>query len=267
MSFYAILKHNKEFLLFSKKEKEAYLLEHGFYESVEERNVKLQSNLITLQDIINAFKNKGNVVLKPKQELKEELYWFLLTYFNDAIQGAFVKFCLALDKECIAISKKKKRKKALIHYREIKEQFLIKGIDLIAYDEKGYPINHNIFKLIKGSRVALMDEVSKYDDLLFAYLTGSMKLISPKLINEWKEYSHIVNFESNLKIILFLNTTYDFEQDNSFIGEKVKEQNIDNTKILLSSAIQKKNKQDATLTEEDAINYLIKYHFSKHKEA
>jgi len=263
MSFYAILKHNKEFLLFSKKEKEAYLLEHGFYESVEERNVKLQSNLITLQDIINAFKNKGNVVLKPKQELKEELYWFLLNCFNDAIQGPFVKFCLAFDKECIAISKRKKRKKALIHYKEIKDKFLIKGIDLIAYDEKGYPTNHNIFKLIKGRRVALMEEVSKYDDLLFAYLTGSMKLISIKLTNEWKEYNQMVNFESNLKIILFLNATYDFEQDDSFAGEKVKKQNVDKTKILLSSARQKRNAQDVTLTEEEAISYLIKYQFSK----
>lgn len=265
MSFYGIFKHNKEFAQLSKKERNAFLLEHGLYESLQSISVKTQTSLVSMQDFVNAIKNeKRETVLQPKNELAESLYWFLVNYFNDPIQARFVDFCLQFDREVIGLTKKKKKKLALQYYKEKKEHFLIKGLSLIAYDKDSRPINHNIFKIIKARRTALVNQVCKYDDIMNAYLIGDLQVIKSKLTTEWEEYKYIVEFEHNLKAILFLNELYEFEEDHYFNTKQLKEQDAIKAKSFLKVITSThKPKPKNEITQKEAIDYLLKHHFNK----
>lgn len=229
-------------------DRQLLLLSHGLMEPMHVIALSTEPKQV--------FPPVGPPVMRYSQQLINGLHSFLLERYAHIVDGPFYGFFHDFNEEIFGLGKKKSRKLALNYYTLLTDSMITKSIRIIRVqkDKSGIESVNNMGRLemLEGQQNALKGNLAN-SELLDQCLMGNEGYFSIGLIEENKTLGHFVDFETALKIILSLNSSYGFEPNPfSYTKDEKMEKPVGPKKT------RPKIKNPAVLSDEEAIDYLLR---------
>lgn len=198
----------------STEEQNALLIKKEVYEKVN--RISLSFNSLT-----NLKGDQGSYTdqLKPSKLAVNELYSFVLKSLEMDIENPYLQFYLDFKEECFGLDKPEQKKIALKHFKDISECHIRNAVEIAHVVENIQGVEHLEYE---GKLSQLSNEQNNIKvelaqtDLFLQYLFGNKEAFKKDYLEGHDIIETILNFESDLKILISLNNQYQFEEDIYF---------------------------------------------------
>ncbi|MBC8770438.1 hypothetical protein H4O18_20760 [Arenibacter sp. BSSL-BM3] len=198
----------------SKEEQNALLLKKEVYEKVNRISLSLNS-------LTNLRSDQGNYTyqLIPSKLAVNELYSFVLKSLEMDIENPYLQFYLDFKEECFGLDKQEQKKIALKHFKDISECHIRNAVEIAHLLENNQGVEHLEYE---GKLSQLSNEQNNIKvelaqtDLFLQYLFGNKEAFEKNYLESHDIIGTILDFESDLKILVGLNNQYQFEEDIYF---------------------------------------------------
>lgn len=217
---FGILK-DRGFEKLSKDKQLQILVDLGLYESYTSLELKTENflDLSKLNEI-----NTCKTYINPTYSLRHEFYMFFIGINLTRIDKDFLFFSRDYEDEVYGMEYKDQRKIGLKYfkdnYRRITPKDISLGYRTISRTGVEGVEMINRFEFLKGSREALKTNLAT-DENLKAYLIGNREYFESKEFISQEIYNKVLDFESTLKILLSLNSVYQFEEDATYSNQGI----------------------------------------------
>tara|TARA_R110002126_G_scaffold291587_2_gene453984 strand:+ start:1366 stop:2241 length:876 start_codon:yes stop_codon:yes gene_type:complete len=211
--YWSCIKKNTDFYDLPKEKQLDILVEGGVYVSMTvasspELNVK--NGVLHLPNL-----SKEN---QPSEELKDEFYEYVLEIYQIDIDNYFYLFFKDFNDRIFGMEHQDQKVIALDLFREIYDSVNIK-VDFIKSEVSKNGIENakefNRFLKLKAMRSGICSTIANYENLI-PYLSGDEVYFKSSKFKEEETFLKMLNFESQLKVLVSLNDRYQFIEDIAF---------------------------------------------------
>jgi len=164
----------------------------------------------------------GKNVLKPSEKLINDFSKFILREYEHEITVAYVSYFNQFEDDLYGLSIGDQKKEGLVRFNEIYKTVDFSQINFIKRDEK-IGLVENIKKIGRLEKLNYIRraKMSNLCELPMAveYLFGNRAYFASTTFKYLDAFKEVIDFESNLKILVNLNERFQFEDDFIF-GER-----------------------------------------------
>lgn len=198
----------------STEEQNALLLKKEVFEEIN--RISLSLNAPT-----NISSDQGNYTsyLIPSKGAANELYSFVLKSLEMDIESPFLQFYMDFKEECFGLDMQEQKKIALEHFKDISEFRIGNAVKIGHMVENNQGVEHlkswGKFSQLSNEQNNLKVELA-LTYLIFQYLFGNKEAFEKSCLADLDLIATILEFESDLKILVSLNDQYHFEEDIYF---------------------------------------------------
>ena len=202
------------FFTLSKEQQIDILLTSGVYTS----NNVASSPTLDIRDGIMYLPNIRTEKL-PSEAFKDEFYEYLLEIHKRVIDKYFFLFFIDFNYRVFGMEQISQKNLALDIFRDIYDKVNIKNINFPKIEISKNGIENvkefNRFQKLKGIRSGFSASLATFESLL-AYLGDKEAYFTSDTFKEDKTVLAMLNFESQLKVLISLNDRYQFIDDIVF---------------------------------------------------
>jgi hypothetical protein len=221
--YWSCIKKDTDFYTLSKEQQIAILLNSGVYTS----NKVASSPTLDIKDGVLYLPDISTEKL-PTEDFKDEFYKYLLEIYKRDIDKYFYLFFIDFNDRVFGMEHISQKNLALEVFRDIYDKVDIKNINFPKIETSKNGIENvkefNRFEKLKGIRSGFSSRLATFESLL-AYLGGKKAYFTTDTFKEDETVLAMLDFESQLKVLISLNDRYQFIDDIVFskIG-KLKDQ-------------------------------------------
>lgn len=204
-----------------------YLIEKGLF------NLKLiaKGNSSNVKDgILEIIINQNDLIAKPNNDLVEEIYNYVISFFDYDILNVKYIFFKDFNEEIYGHDLSYQREIALKEFKKIHNNISVDTITLFEEKVSKSGIAHtqtsSKFKMLFGQQNA--NKINLVDTTVVNnYLIGNTKFfVKDFLLNKVKVINEVIYFETWLQIIVELNDKFNFEEDLYFTQIRFDKENF-----------------------------------------
>jgi len=216
--YWSCIKKNTDFYDLPKEKQIEILLEGGVYIS----NTVASSPELNVKDGVLYLPNLS-IEEQPSQEFTDEFYEYVLEIYQIDIDNYFYLFFKDFNNRVFGMEHQDQKVIALEAFREIYDSIDIK-VDFVNKEISKNGIENakefNRFLKLKGMRSGVCSALATYENLI-SYLSGNEAYFKSSKFKEEETFLKMLNFESQLKVLVSLNDRYQFIEDivNSKLGK------------------------------------------------
>lgn len=211
--YWSCIKKNTDFYDLPKEKQIEILLEGGVYIS----NTVASSPELNVKDGVLYLPNLS-VEKQPSQEFMDEFYEYVLEIYQIDIDNYFYLFFKDFNNRVFGMEYQDQKVIALEAFREIYDSIDIK-VDFVNKEISKNGIENakefNRFLKLKAMRSGICSTIAHYENLI-PYLSGDEVYFKSSKFKEDEIFLKMLNFESQLKVLVSLNDRYQFIEDIAF---------------------------------------------------
>ena len=157
--------------------------------------------------------------LKPTQAVINSFYDYLKELFSREIDQPFLYFFNDFNESNYGLDKAAQRKIALGHFNELYKKIKVLEASFVKREKDDNGIEQiksmNRFDFIKGRQNGQKQQLATTENIL-QFLNGNETYFDSEKFKNNTTTKQFIEFDSNLKILISLNSQYKFEEDFHF---------------------------------------------------
>jgi hypothetical protein len=212
--YWSCIKKDTDFYTLSKEKQIAILVTSGVYISnkvASSTKLDIMDGVMYLPDI--------RIEKLPSEDFKDEFYEYLLEIYKKDIDKYFYLFFIDFNDRIFGMEHISQKNLALEIFRDIYDKVDMKNINFPKVEISKNGIENvkefNRFKKLKGIRSGFSSNLATFESLL-AYLGGKEAYFTSDTFKKDETVLAMLDFESQLKVLISLNDRYQFIDDLVF---------------------------------------------------